>query len=170
VIRRLGAAATRCGIIPVAALLVACPSATVDDPLVTLRASAPAGVAIVLQSADCASREDELRVMAREVPHLHVLLLHSSRRAGDAGEQMVEQIFAARSFRRFSTRNGRALVQLGVSATPALVAWRAPEDSVTVVVLESDRSNMREAVRWAMRLPGIEGRAGGEPGGAPDLP
>lgn len=143
--------------LPVAGLAVACHSAAVDDPLSVLRASAPSGVAIVLQSADCASREGELRVLAREVPQLHVLLLQSSVRSGDAGEQMVDAIFSDQSFQRFSTRNGPALVALGVAATPALVAWHAPADSVTVVVLEPDRSNLRDAVRWASTLGGTGG-------------
>jgi hypothetical protein len=130
-------------------LAMACGRGDPDDPIAHLRAAAPSGIAVVLQTADCASREGELRVVTREVSELHVVLLHSSKREGSAGLDMVKSVFSTHADRVISTRAGRTLVQRGVSATPALLAWSAHTDSVVVVVLEPDRSNLRDAIRWA---------------------
>lgn len=121
-----------------------------EDPLSSLRALAPSGVAVVVQSAECESRASELRLLARELPGVPVLHLEPiSAPTSDRLLQLLDSLFPRSTNPRVRTTSAAALANAGVASTPSLLAWADSSTAVEVQALRADQKGLRQLVRWA---------------------
>jgi hypothetical protein len=115
-----------------------------------LRTIAPSGVALVVQAAECESRESELRVLAGEIPNLPIVFLDPRASDGRSGmRERIESLFPAARHTRLHVERPEALLAAGVAETPALIAWADTSERLEVLTLRADLRNLRDAVRWS---------------------
>jgi len=151
--------------------LASCTTRAGNSTLVrALATESERGVVIVVQQADCESRGAELRILASRLPHIPVVLLRTRGGHPSPWEKTVRTIFPETRHSYHITWDGAALLELGVSATPAFLEWEETSGNARGTPLDLNWSQMLQQIRdieARFPIPRTSSAAGG--GGNPVL-
>ncbi len=117
------------------------------------------GSAVIVQAAECTSREADLRMVRDAIAPSHVGLLES--RGERPGEDLVSLVrdrlgVSESSIVHLPTSSTRALRRLGVTHTPVLLVWNDNHSAFMVSSVSADRRLLRQQLIAARLLLSVE--------------
>lgn len=131
----------------------------VDRLLKSLKAGSEVGAAVLVQAAECTSREGDLRLIRRQLAPSRVGLLNTGhdRPDSDLVDLVRDRLGVSESaVVQLHRTSSRTLRELGVTRTPVLVVWNDRHSVLLATSVSTDRRLLRHQLIAARLLLTLE--------------